>query len=229
MSHNSCSHRFEHSGARHLIPGVAVAVALAVSAPTSVATATVEGCHPGSEAVVTKVRGGEWYLSGGFSGSEHAYICSTAGGRTVEIGQPGNEQASSDGGLGPLVRHLVFAGLTAAVAYENETGSRGLDVVDLSSGRVRLHRGLGGGKVTQPGEHSNVGSHAVGAIVVKPDGSVAWTEQARGEHYDVLKHEGRRTVVLDRTGQTRPKSLTLTGARLRWVESDGRRRTAVLH
>jgi hypothetical protein len=226
---DSCSRRFAHSEARHLLPGVAVAVALAVSAPTSMATATpVGGCQPGSEAVVTKVPGGEWYMSGGFSGSEHTYICSTTGGRTVEIGQPGNEQASSDGGLGPLVQHLVFAGLTAAVVYENETGSRGLDVVALSSGRVRFHRSLGGGKVKQPGEHSSVGSHAVGAIVVRPDGSVAWTEQTGGEHYDVLRHEGRRTVVLDRDGQTRPTSLTLKGTRLRWVERDGKQRTAVL-
>lgn len=45
-----------------------------------------------------------------FSGREHTFICASAGGVAVEIEQPGNEMASSGGGMGPLVQHLVFAG-----------------------------------------------------------------------------------------------------------------------
>lgn len=202
-----------------------LAGALAALAPPAIASAA--GCNPGSEASVTKVPGGAWYMTGGFSGQEHTFICASAGGVAVEIGQPGNEMASSGGGLGPLVRHLVFAGLTAAVVYENETGSRGLDVVNLATGRVHFHRGLGGGKVKFVGEHSSVGAHSVGSIVVKADGSVAWTEQTTGSHYDVLKHE-TRTVVLDRGGQARPTSLTLAGKTLRWREQSGSQRTAML-
>lgn len=206
---------------------LALAVAALVGPPGAAAATAPDGCQPGSEAAVVKVPGGEWYVSGGFSGREHTYVCADAGGVALEIGRPGNELASSGGGLGPTVEHLVFAGLTAAVVYENETGSRGLDMLDLATGRVRFHRGLGGGKVSVPGEHSSTGSHAVGAIVVKRDGSVAWTEQVSGNRYQVLEHE-TRTTVLDRGGQVRPKSLTLTGSRLSWLERSGRKRTATL-
>ncbi len=211
---------------------VALAVALTLmlavvlGAPAGAAAST--GCEPSSEALVTKVNGGEWYRFGGFSGQERTYICAAAGGIAVEIGQPGNEMASSEGGLGPTVQHLVFAGLTAAVVYENETGSRGLDVVYLKSGQVHFHRGLGGEKVTVPGEYSSAGSHGVGAIVVNPKGSVAWTEQISGNRYRVLEHEVR-TKVLDGSGQVRPSSLTLTGSKLAWRERNGEKRMARLH
>lgn len=204
---------------------LALTSALVLGATASAAAAA--GCNPGAEALVTKVPGGEWYRSGGFSGQEHTYVCASGGGVTVEIGVPGNETASSGGGLGPTVKHLIFAGLTAAVVYENETGSMGLDVIDLSTGAVHFHRGLGGGKVKVPGEHSSAGSHAVPAIVLKHDGSIAWVQQIKGNRYEVLKHE-TRTKALDRSGEVRPRSLTLTGSKLRWVERDGRRRTATL-
>jgi hypothetical protein len=216
--------------ARSLRPSLLAALALACAPALGAmapAAAGAQGCNPGAEALVTKVPGGEWYRSGGFSGQEHTYVCASGGGVTVEIGVPGNEMASSGGGLGPTVKHLIFAGLTAAVVYENETGSMGLDVIELADGHIHFHHGLGGGNVNSPGEHSSAGSHAVPAIVVKRDGSVAWVQQIKGSRYEVLKHQAR-TTVLDRSGEVKPKSLTLTGSKLRWVERDGSRRTATL-
>lgn len=187
------------------------------------------GCRSRSD-VVFKVPGGNASASGGMSGEEHTYICAYAGGRSVEIGKAGNPIASSEGGEGPSVQSLAFAGEIAGVAYTDEEGARELQVIDLTSGRTQFSFSLGGGSESGvPGEVSEAGQEKVGAVVVKSDGSVAWTEKGpEPGGYEVLEHDRVGTVVLDDEMSTAARSLTLTGSTLRWRWYDGKSHSARL-
>jgi len=176
-----------------------------------------------------KAPGGDAYSGGGRSGEERTYICAYAGGRAIEIGKPGNPEASSEGGVGPDVQSLTFAGETAGVVYTDEEGARELRVLDLASGHTQFSYSLGGGSSGIPGEVSETGRAEVGAIVVASDGSVAWTEQAAGKHgYQVIEHGRDGTEVLDDTLSTVAHSLTLSGSTLYWRSYGGARHSATL-
>jgi hypothetical protein len=178
---------------------------------------------------VFKALGGDAYSGGGMSGVERTYICAYAGGRAVEIGKAGNPEASSEGGEGPAVQRLAFAGETAGVAYTDEEGASELQVVDLTSGHTQFSYSLGGGSSGIPGEVSEVGQAEVGAIVVASDGSVAWTEQAAGKHgYRVIEHGRDGTEVLDDTLSAAAHSLTLSGSTLHWRSYGGVPHSATL-
>jgi hypothetical protein len=176
-----------------------------------------------------KAPGGDAYSGGGMSGVERTYICAYAGGRAVEIGKAGNPEASSEGGEGPAVQRLAFAGETAGVAYTDEEGARELQVVDLTNGHTQFSYSLGGGSSGIPGEVSETGQAEVGAIVVASDGSVAWTEQAAGKRgYEVIEHGRNGTAVLDDTMSTAAHSLTLSGSTLHWRSYGGAQHSATL-
>ena len=176
-----------------------------------------------------KAPGGDAYSGGGMSGVERTYICAYAGGRAVEIGKAGNPEASSEGGEGPAVQRLAFAGETAGVAYTDEEGARELQVVDLTSGHTQFSYSLGGDSSGIPGEVSETGQAEVGAIVVASDGSVAWTEQAAGKHgYEVIEHGRNGTAVLDDTLSTAAHSLALSGSTLHWRSYGGAQHSARL-
>jgi hypothetical protein len=205
---------------------LAATVVLATAAGAATASPTTnERCEP--QLAMLKVPGGDAYQEGGMSGMERTYICSYATGRSVEVGEPGNPEASSDGGLGPVAMRLTFAGAMAGVVFTDEDGARELQVIDLTDGRVRFSYRLGGGG--EPGGYSEAGQQDVGAIVLKADGSVAWTEKGGGrDGYDVLEHDRRGTAVLDDQASTAARSLTLQGSTLRWRWYDGARHTALL-
>jgi hypothetical protein len=193
------------------------------------ATATSSRCERGHAMLAAP--GGDAYSGGGMSGVEHTYICAYATGKGVEIGKAGDPEASSEGGEGPTVQRLAFAGGFAGVVYTDEDGKRELQVVDLANGRVRFAHGLGGGDTSGiPGEYSEAGQKQVGAIVLERDGSVAWTEQeTRKRGYDVLAHDRDGTATLDGTMRTVGGSLTLTGSTLHWRWHDGASHSAPLH
>jgi hypothetical protein len=176
-----------------------------------------------------KAPGGDTYSGGGMSGEERTYVCAYAGGRAVEIGKAGNPEASSEGGVGPAVQRLTFAGETAGVVYTDEEGARELRVIDLTSGRTQFSYSLGGGSPGIPGEVSETGQAEVGTIVVASDGSVAWTEQAAERHgYEVVEHSRGATTVLDDTLSTAAHSLTLSGSTLHWRSYGGVLHSATL-
>lgn len=212
------------SSRRAALSAVALLLSLAAPSLAGASARVASGCKSKS---TFRVPGGGSFSAGGESGEEHTYICANAGGRTVEIGEAGNPEASSEGGEGPNVQRLAIAGEIAGVAYFNENGSGELQVFDLRSGRARFTRKLGGGGGTVQGGEP-VQGHSVGAIVVRRDASAAWTEQQTGGGYEVIEHDAHGTTVLDDTRTTRPYSLKLNGSTLHWLEHGGEARTATL-
>jgi hypothetical protein len=206
---------------------LAATVVLAMAAAAARASpAPNERCEP--QLAMLKVPGGDAYQQGGMSGMERTYVCSYATGHSVEVGEPGNPEASSEGGVGPAVMRLTFAGAMAGVVFTDEDGARELQVIDMADARVRFSYRLGGGS-SGPSGYSEAGQQDVGAIVLKADGSVAWTEKGAGRGgYDVLAHDRRGTAVLDAQASTAARSLTLQGSTLRWRWYDGARHSALL-
>lgn len=122
-----------------------------------------------------------------------------------------------------MVDHVVLAGTT--VAYEMFlTSSFSLvesewrvAVVDLRSGRV-LHKVPTG--VTSPPNKEFVGDGQVTAIVVKPDGAVAWilnTAQSENRYQvHALDLTGERMLAVG--SNIAPASLALVGSTLYWTQ-----------
>jgi hypothetical protein len=138
------------------------------------------------------------------------YICSFAGGAPYEIGGEIDTEVFTH-------EDLTFAGEQAALVVDADT----LEVIDLAKGRVTFQHGLVEDRKTEGGH--------IGRLVLKKDGSAAWTEQLPSGAYEVIEHTTAATRILDDTKTTRPYSLKLKGSTLSWLEHDGESRTAALH
>ena len=151
-------------------------------------------------------------------------VCSFAGGSTYDLG---------DGYSGDTTFNLVvFAGRDAAVELEFRDSPSYLVVLDLQRDRRIYRRGLGG-----YGASPSPFTRELGAIVLKPDGSLAWTEDFPGESEseltshtpaDVVRHDRHGTKVLDATQKAQAGSLQLKGSTLHWVDGEGEARSAKL-
>jgi hypothetical protein len=137
------------------------------------------------------------------------YICSFAGGQPYEIGD------EIDTGVFTH-EDLIFAGEQAALVVDSDT----LEVIDLAKGRVAFQHGLVEDRKTQTGH--------IGRLVLKKNGSAAWTEQLITGAYEVIEHTATATKVLDDTKTARPYSLKLKRSTLSWLEHNGESRTASL-
>jgi hypothetical protein len=137
------------------------------------------------------------------------YICSFAGGKPYEIGGEIDTEVFTH-------EDLTFAGEQAALVVDADT----LEVIDLAKGHITFQHGLVEDRKTQTGH--------IGRLVLKKDGSTAWTEQLPTGAYEVIEHTTAATKVLDDTKTTRPYSLKLEGSTLSWLEHDGETRTASL-
>jgi len=117
---------------------------------------------------------------------------------------------------------LTFAGgRMAAVAWAwGSSESPKLWVINLATGAVVFKRVL-------PRDLTNQETILVGKIVLRRDGSVAWTQLSASGACEVIEHTDHGTKVLDPMRKAEPASLTLTGATLSWLE-EGHAHTAVL-
>jgi hypothetical protein len=93
-------------------------------------------------------------------------------------------------------------------------------VINLATGRVLF-------KTALPRDVAHQETILVGKIVLRPDGSVAWTQLSASGACAVVEHSSRGTKVLDPMRRAEPASLTLKGTTLSWLE-EGHRHTAIL-
>jgi hypothetical protein len=143
------------------------------------------------------------------------YICSFAGGSPYKLGREEDDESFYHA-------DLVFAGERAAVVDGEGGGSEGLQVINLAKSQSVYSYSL----VQHPA--STLNESGVGRIVLKRDGSLAWTEQQPSGAYQVIEHTPAGRKVLDATNTTRPYSLKLTGSTLSWLEHNGEARSATL-
>jgi hypothetical protein len=112
------------------------------------------------------------------------------------------------------VRTRVFRLAGAYVAYASEAatqeGDHGLLLSrNVMTGRVRFIEAI-----TDP-------TVRVTALVLRPNGSMAWIEQ--GPSYAVHAHDSRGSRVLDRGGSIVPASLNVHGSTVTWTHGQFRR------
>ena len=93
-------------------------------------------------------------------------------------------------------------------------------MINLATGKVPFKKAL-------PRDLANRETILVGKIVLRPDGSVAWTQLSPSGACEVIEHTSRGTRILDPMRKAEPASLTLTGTTLSWLE-EGHAHTAVL-
>jgi hypothetical protein len=172
-----------------------------------------------------------------FEASSYVFGCVFGRPRSYELGyvsEPTCESTACDG-----VRRVVLAG--TVVAYESfltaDVDRWYVVIRDLRSGRVLRHLPTGALLKPSPG---NAGVGPVVALVVKPNGSVAWiardyersmrptAESEELPHYDVYASEESGTRLLASGLDVRPSSLALAGSTLYWTQG-GKPASAVLN
>ena len=209
-----------HSVTRCLVLLVAVcAISSSATAPAG-ASPLAPGVTCGSPAGRTLAHSarGRVYVLG-----QTVYGCVAAAGAFCASVREGPCPRSAQ--LGPF----ALAGGVAAYALRTcgvDTASAVVIVRRLADGRVLS---------TQPATEGVTGPEsfqAVGSIVVRADGAVAWigSSQSIATHRSVTEVLERSAGRLRRLGQgsaIRPRSLTLRGAVLSWRDG-ARRRTALL-
>lgn len=176
--------------------------------------AAAGGCPPGKGS--RKAGGGLYMIENRTSdaGAEEFFLCSSAGGHPFHIGTGGGSEGFESA-------NVVFAGLQAALVCGEGNELTEIKVVDLASDRVSYRHEL-------PENEKHGESVKVGRLVLKRDGSIAWTELIANGTYEVIEHSKHGSKTLDATNTTRPYSLKLKGSELEWVEHDGAVRTATL-
>jgi hypothetical protein len=202
--------------------------AMMVAAPTAGLAASGFNCHrPGSGAHAPGGFGGEERVLRGGAEFERAtgeeesnrYICSFAGGRPHLVGRKSGPEDT-------FPSLVVFAGTWAAVVSSVDGIEQGLEIINLAKGRTVYSRAL---VVVEKSRNNTHGGGHVGRLVLKRDGSAAWTEQQATGAYHVLARTASSTHLLDKTNTTRPYSLSLKGSTLTWLEHSGEARRATLH
>jgi hypothetical protein len=149
--------------------------------------------------------------------TEVVRLCSAVGGRRYKF-----PEGPEGYGHSFFFTGLTFAGgRMAALAWAWGSGEAPkLWVINLASGKVAFKKAL-------PRDLANQETILVGKIVLRSDGSVAWTQLSPSGACEVIEHTSRGTKILDPMRKAGPDSLTLTGTTLRWIE-EGHAHTAVL-
>jgi hypothetical protein len=150
--------------------------------------------------------------------TEVVRLCSAVGGHRYTF-----PEGPEGYGYSFLFTGLTFsAGRVASLAWAWGSGEAPeLWVINLAAGKVLFKKVL-------PRDVANQETILVGKIVVRPTGSVAWTQLSPSGACAVIEHTGRGTKVLNPTRKAEPASLRLTGTKLSWRE-EGHERTAALH
>ncbi len=150
--------------------------------------------------------------------TEKVFLCSSSGAKRFAFpeGPLGN-------GYSFLFTGLTFTGdQAAALAFEwGSTRTPELWVIDLATDKRIYNKAL-------PSDAASFETLEVGKIVLRREGSVAWTELSYSGSCEVVEHTKSATKVLDNTHKTEPNSLKLVGSTLSWSEQDGEVRTATL-
>lgn len=170
---------------------------LLVAAPASV-DAGIPGCHPPADAsVLLRAPGGEVFESLGVG-----YLCSALTGRVVQLEVTEHFNWP----------HVAFVGRWSALYSTGNEAPWAVTVYDMSTGGVAF-------------EDDQIGK--VDAIVLAPDGAVAWVEDDSLEvetpaepssqvRWRVREHNRYGTFTLDRSAKIAASSLTRSGATVRW-------------
>ena len=207
--------------ARNGIPALLVAIAALESVPASaVGAAQATGGCAGH--LLEQVSGGtlteQIVAHGQGPETELIHLCSSSGDRRFTFPEGPQGYAYS----------FIFAGLafaggeTAALAWSWAfQAPPELWVVSLVTHKVLFRKAL-------PRDSADPETVLLGKLVLRRDGSVAWTQLSTSGACEVLEHTSRGTRVLNPTHQAQPDSLTLTGTTLRWLEQDGQARTTTL-
>jgi hypothetical protein len=161
---------------------------------------------------------------------DDVYGCAYGHKRAYVLGHPSGGTPQGGGGVeqetlaGTIVAYEVFS---VHNPEEHVASYFWIVVRDLRDGRV-LHK-VPTGAITGPNPEGSVGIGPISALVVKWDGSVAWTtggEGVQGEYQvHVLDKVGERLVAAGT--DVEPRSLVLHGSTLSWVQG-GKRLTAPL-
>jgi hypothetical protein len=177
------------------------------------------GCRPGAGRLVVADRQAQVYLGREriAFGTLPAYKgCVFGRKRSFSLGGPPEGSSQGAGGT----RQLTLAG--TVVAYEGfstETGGVEESIIlarDLRSGK-RLHKAPTG---TPSVPNANrVGIGAATALVVKPDGAVAWiVATAEASRYQVHAIDKTGSRELAAGPDIAPESLALAGSTLYWTQ-----------
>jgi hypothetical protein len=187
--------------------------------PAGVRSAAGPACGPASARTIASDAVARVYASGGTVDA-----CATGVSHVLRLGA-----GTGCLGGGSVVEAAVLAGRTVAYAL----GACGVDthyvtvnVRRLTDGRTLVSRGA----TTRTGVES---FQAVGSLVVKPDGAVAWvgTANSIGPPHRVRQVERvdrRGFAILDDSTAIVAASLTLRGSTLTWRHG-AQRRTSSLH
>ena len=192
--------------------GVRAATPAAQRTATSTTTRTTPAaaapsCPPAGAHVLAASRRARVYALGG-----SVYGCAAPAGRSYRLGAASRSPGQAR--VGPV----AVAGTVAAYALTSfgiDIGASVIAVRDLASGRllhqsVAIHRAL-------PQAYQ-----LVSAIVVKPDGAVAWISQIESVirraagGLAVLRLDAHGAALLDASSRIRPRSLRLHGSTLTW-------------
>lgn len=193
--------------------GAALSLALAV--PSWAATAPNIPCGPTSARTLASDGVARVYAR-----DKHVYGCAASDQRSFRLGEVA--RGSDRKRVGPL----ALAGVDAAYGMTTsgvDTISVEIVVSRLSDGHVVHHSNAITGPL--PGEFYE----RVFAVVVKDDGSVAWTAQAGSiishkapeRQVEKIDHTGR--TLLDGHRQIGLRSLRLTGSELTWRDGSATR------
>jgi hypothetical protein len=190
----------------------------ASSSGTSAQAGASANCGPSGARTLAADGRATVYISSG-----HVYGCAASTRRRYLLGA--SERTIREGRVGPV----ALAGVDVAYGLSRfgvDTGSTQVTVRRLTDGKL-LH--------TAPATSSVAGPEAyqsIGALVVKPDGAVAWIGASNsivghGHGHEVHRYDRRGQDELDRGTGIAGTSLRLHGSRLTWMHS-GRVRSATL-
>jgi hypothetical protein len=201
-----------------IVLGVALAACESSSGMTG-GTAASASCAPPRAQTVTTNAKASVYTTGG-----HVYGCATSTRRRYLLGASG--RTIRGGRVGPV----ALAGVDVAYGVSRsgvDTGSAQVVVRRLTDGKV-VHTAPATATVTEPESFQSIS-----ALVVKPDGAVAWI----GESHSIVGHGGLVEVDrFDRRGEAKldggvgiaDTSLRLHRSQLSWRHS-GRERSGTLN
>jgi hypothetical protein len=148
--------------------------------------------------------------------------CAYRNGRAFELGGVASRQGKGGPGGESGVLDATLASTVVAYAktrYYETGGSRKVVIVrNLRTGRI-LHEVLTGTRVKPEPPTEGVG--AVQALVVKSDGSVAWTVAAGPEEgtYQVHAVDKTGSRMLATGGDIAPGSLAVAGSTMYWTQA----------
>ena len=159
-------------------------------------------------------------------GLEEVFGCAYGAKHTYHFGPPPYGGPGESGGVGPIVLAgpivAYDVGERAGVTPSNSRSVEEIWVRNLRTGKL-IHRMPNG----SPAEPGDIGLGDTVAIVVKSDGSVAWTVRASNS-IQVRSADKTGEHLLASSPEITPESLALAGSTLYWTQ-DGKPMSAMLN